>query len=328
MINTHNNTIRIQNYQKMKQLLRTIEIKGGYGLSNFGDDALMVAVYQVVTRVFEPGSITFHCHDTGYIKRILPGVLAIVPDSVNRPVADILLYGGGTQFYSFPLTKARRIPSLGSLVRNLKEPTHIGPKILRRIRQLIPHTEVPQKLAAIGIGLGPFVKDSYELRECERLFRRMEYVAVRDNYSYRLCQEWGCKNLSLRSDLCYLPGLWQEFESKCCRGTNGGLKRIGVIVRDWKHTCDGDSYAEPLFRTIDSLRRTGKTVEFISFSAAADREWIKRLKERRECITTWSPERGSISSFLDYLSSYDLFITTRYHGAIFGSILRKPTVNT
>ena len=154
----------------------------------------------------------------------------------------------------------------------------------------------------------------------------MGYVAVRDIYSYRLCQEWGCKNVSLRSDLCYLPGLWQGYKSNYCNETNNKIDRIGVIVRDWKHTYEGDSYAKPLFCTIDYLRRAGKTVEFISFSAKSDIEWIKRLKDRNENITVWCPESDSISSFLRFLSSYDLFITSRYHGAIFASILRKPTV--
>ena len=110
------------------------------------------------------------------------------------------------------------------------------------------------------------------------------------------------------------------------RDTDGNLNRIGVIVRDWGHNHEGNSYTEPLFRTIDSLRREGKTVEFISFSATSDGEWIKRLKDRNEFITVWNPESESISSFLGFLSKYDLFITARYHGAVFASILRKPTV--
>ena len=310
----------------MDQSLRTIEIKGAYGFGNFGDDALMFAVYQVATRVFEPQSITFLCHDAGYIQRILPGVKIVPPDEENRPEADILLYGGGTQFYSFPLTKERTIPSFESIVRNLREPSCIGTKIHKRIRQFVPDTETTHKLAAIGIGLGPFDENSCRLSESKKLFRRMEYVAVRDIDSYRLCQEWGCRNLSLSTDLCYFPELWQTCESKNYRDTDGNLNRIGVIVRDWGHNHEGNSYTEPLFRTIDSLRREGKTVEFISFSATSDGEWIKRLKDRNEFITVWNPESESISSFLGFLSKYDLFITARYHGAVFASILRKPTV--
>ena len=40
----------------------------------------------------------------------------------------------------------------------------------------------------------------------------------------------------------------------------------------------------------------------------------------------WNPYRDRIESFLGFLSSYDLFVTARYHGAIFASILRKPVV--
>ena len=311
----------------MKSSSETIAIKGGYGLGNFGDDVLMVAAYHVAKRVFLPQSISFICHDAEYIQSILPGVKVVTPDRAKRIKADILLYGGGTQFFSFPLEKRERtIPSFASILRNLRDPTRIGPKILRRIRRSSPHNEAVSKIAAIGIGVGPFVENSSKLYECNKLFKQMEYVAVRDIYSYSLCQEWGCKSLSLGADLCYFPDLWQKYEPDCSRDTNGSLKRIGVIVRDWPHTYEGNSYAEPLFHTIDSLRREGKEVEYISFSATSDSEWIKRLKDRDEYITVWSPERDSISSFLGFLSRYDLFISARYHGAVFASILKKPIV--
>jgi hypothetical protein len=277
--------------------------------------------------VFGKESISFLGNDASYVRRILPGIkVAAKMDKRSRESADIRLYGGGTQFFSYPLTAPKPLWSWSTVVRNLKHPARIPANLLRKIREIGYHTNRAQKLAAIGVGVGPFIENSWWLEQTRELFRRMEYVAVRDIQSYRLCRAWGCKNLSLRSDLCYLPGLWQALEADSCRRGNGGLQRIGVIVRDWHDTHEGDSYAEPLFRAADALRCGGKRVDFISFSATFDVQWNRRLNDRHESLIAWDPERENISAFLEFLSSYDLFITARYHGAVFASLLRKPTV--
>ncbi len=305
----------------MNQSLRTVAIKGGYGLGNFGDDALMVAAYEIAKRVFGSQSIVLLCHDASYIQRLIPGAKV-----VSISVADILLYGGGTQFYSFQLSKAGRIGPFSKIVRNLKKPDHLVQKMYHKLRQALVHLEFSPKQVAIGIGLGPFVENSHELSRAKKLFTRMDFVTTRDIYSYNLCKTWGTNNLSLCSDLCYLPDLWKACLSNCSTGTTSSIKKVGVIVRDWPHSYEGQIYAAPLFKVVSELRRGGKKVGFICFSKRNDSGWIKRLEDKHEYVTVWNPERDSISSFLGLLSGYDVFITARYHGAVFASIIAKPTV--
>ncbi|MCR4307702.1 MAG: polysaccharide pyruvyl transferase family protein [Candidatus Berkelbacteria bacterium] len=310
----------------MHQSLRTIAIEGGYGRGNFGDDALMVAVYQVATRVFETQSITFLCPDSGYIQRILPGVKVVSSDRENRPIADILLYGGGTQFYSFPLTSQRGIRFLFKVIaRNALKPVCLGQKVYRKMMEASsPSSNL--RVAAIGIGLGPFIENCNHMWRIKKMFSRMDYVAVRDVYSYDLCKKWGYNNVSLRSDLCYLPGLWKTGAPDTRMDNRiDEIKRVGIIIRDWPHTSEGDSYVGPLFQVVDELRSAGKDVEYISF-ADSDSEWIKRLNDRDEQHKTWNPEKLAIVGFLELLSGYDAFITARYHGAVFASILGKPVI--
>jgi hypothetical protein len=182
------------------------------------------------------------------------------------------------------------------------------------------------RVAAIGIGIGPFVDNYSQLTRTKRLFTQMDYIAVRDIYSYNLCKEWGCSNVRLRADLCYLPDMWKTYVLGSRLNTTGDIRKVGVLIRDWPHSHEGDSYMFPLFKVVDQLRSIGKKVDFISFAGRSDVEWAKRFENKREQSIEWDPGKDSISSFLELLSGYDAFITARYHGAVFASMLRKPVV--
>lgn len=308
----------------MNQSFRTIAIKGSYGLGNFGDDALMVAAFEIIKRVFLSESIVFLCRDASYIQRIMPDAIVISPKSRYGNVADMIIYGGGTQFYSFPLTRQEGI--LNRIMLNILRPVGLAQKVLSKVKEGLL-SERSSRMAAIGIGLGPFVENCKQMRRTKELFAHMDYVAVRDIDSYDLCKKWGCNNVSLCSDLCYLPDLWKAYAPDSrIHNMTGEIRKIGVIPRDWPHTCEGDSYAFPLFQVVDELRSTGKEVEFISFARRSDSEWAKRLKDKDEQFKAWNPEKCTISEFMELLSGYDAFITARYHGAVFASILGKPAV--
>lgn len=311
----------------MNRSLTRIAIEGGYGFGNFGDDVLMVAAFEIAKRAFASESIVFLCREAGYIQRILPGARVVSPNSRHGEVADIVLYGGGTQFYSFPQTGQRGIRSLFKrIVRNARRLVRLGQKMFMKMKEPVFPT-YSSRVAAIGIGLGPFVENCAHMRRTKELFKRMDYVAVRDIHSYDLCKKWGCNNVSLCSDLCYLPNSWKTYAPNShTDNTTGEIRRIGIITRDWPHTCEGDSYAVPLFQVVDELRSVGKKVEFISFAGISDSEWAKRLKDKDEQFKAWDPEKCTISEFMELLSDYDAFITARYHGAVFASILGKPVV--
>lgn len=309
---------------KTKEQAKRIAIKGGYGQGNFGDDALMIAVYEITKRVFDSESIIkFVCQDVNYISKILPVVNSVSHDPNFAKSADVLVYGGGTQFYSFPLTvDNRRMFALYSrIARNVRRPF----QLVQNLQQKMIVSN--QRVIAIGIGLGPFIENCRIMRIAKKLFSCMEYIAVRDIYSYELCMEWGCNNVTIRSDLCYLPGLWNTSVSNLQLGNKRDqVRRIGIIVRDWPHTNEGDSYMTSLFQVVKELRSGGKEVEFVLFRNRNDSIWGKRLRDMNERHIYWEPEKCSISEFLVLLSNFDVFITARYHGAIFSSILGKPVV--
>lgn len=312
---------------KMNTSPKKIALQGAYGSGNFGDDMLMLAAYEIIYKVFDSKCIVFICSNSNYIQKIIPHT-KLIPAATCKQNADIIIYGGGTQFYSFPLTTYQRNISsfLRRILNIMKNPDRLWQKVIQEINQVFfPITKL--RVAAIGIGLGPFVEDCSYLPRTKEIIKNMNYIAVRDVYSYDLCKNWGVDNLYFRSDLCYLPSLWKEYMPDLnINNTLNEIKRVGVIIRDWPHTHEGDSYAVPLFKIIDELRLAGKEVEFILFAERSDKQWAIRLKDRKECVISWSPEHDSISSFLKKLSTYDVFITARYHGAVFASLLGKPVV--
>ena len=313
-------------HNKTNEQTRIIAIKGAYGHGNFGDDALMVAVYEIAKRVFDSESFIFICKDANYISKILPAAKVVPQNNMSAKSADVLIYGGGTQFFSFPLTSKRGILSLfGRIARNVRRPFKLGQKMVQKMTEF-KVTESNRRVIAIGIGLGPFHENCSSMRKTKVLFSCMDYIAVRDYYSYDLCKQWGLQNVSLRADLCYLPGFFKlGLPELSGDNTKSEILKIGVIPRDWQHTTEGGGYANSLFQAVRELRTAGKKVEFILF--ANDLEWAKRLKDKDEQFIAWNPEKHSISEFIKILYGYDTFITARYHGAVFASLIGKPVVS-
>jgi len=311
----------------MKNHYRII-IKGGYGLYNFGDDALMVAAYHVARNVFATDEIAFLCWDAPYIYKLIPEAHIIpINDVAKKTQTDILLYGGGTQFYSFPLSRIRllKIEKIKNLLLYLFRPHAVFEEVKHRIKkspELIAHN----RSAALGIGLGPFESSSIEEKRTQRLLKKMEFVAVRDPISAKLCQSWGINSFIHGTDLCYLPNLWDiDRSKKNDHSLSPSFEKIGVIVRDWKHNIEGMAYFEKIFHLIHELRRKNKKVNFILFKKF-DIEWLDRLEERGENSIVWDPDSNNINEFLEILSGFDAFITARYHGAVFASLLGKPSL--
>lgn len=304
-----------------------IALRGGYGFGNFGDDALMVAAYEIVRRVFPDQSLILKCSQSSYVRNIIPELTVMTPNDGILSPEDISVFGGGTQFFSFPLSNISNKPSIFKrFLKSVRSPRKLGVQLHRKICESL-FFKTRGIVAGIGLGFGPFEKNSIEEQVTQSLIRKMCYLSVRDKSSYELCQKWGCSIAVLRSDLCYLPNLWKVHKHDIHSVvSHKHIRKVGVIIRDWPHTHEGDSYDNPLFKVVKILRSTNKQVVFISFALQTDREWVKKLNILNEPLVGWRPEIESIESFLKHLVSYDAFITTRYHGAVFGSILGKPVV--
>jgi len=307
----------------------SIAVKGGYGWGNFGDDALMVAAHQIACNIFSASDVVYLCNPATYIRRrLLPNAQVLTLKEGDMLEVDVLLFGGGTQFYSFPLTHAGSRTVARRVRAVISRPYLLLLKMFEIWFQR--HSKVmPDKwraMAAIGIGIGPFVEGSIEGKKTKALFARMDYVAVRDIKSYELCQRWGVTKARHYTDLCFWPGFHAPLIGDLACVAGSSIDRIGVIVRDWPHDEKGDSYYHSLLAVANRLAKDGKAVDFILFAGKGDRVWQKRVKSYKGHVVNWEPENSSIGEFIQTLAKYDLFITARYHGAVFATLLCKPSI--
>ena len=312
----------------MKNVFKTIAIRGGYGYGNFGDDALMAAVHGIATQLCPAREVGYLCQRASYLPALLPDAEILDLRTEDRLSARMLLFGGGTQFYSFPLTAGRNRGFARRAVGILKEPRLLPFKIARRIMRN-HQKESPDQVdyvAALGVGLGPFAGLSSVQTQAKDMFAGMTYVSVRDVRSYEMCREWGVRNLHHHTDLCFWPGFQATCAPDAILAKDPSIRRVGIVVRDWPHDERGDSYHQSLLAVADRLSRTGKAVDFVLFAGRHDRGWLRRLEATGFHVALWNPEIDSIQGFTRGLASYDLFITARYHGAVFATLLGRPSI--
>jgi polysaccharide pyruvyl transferase WcaK-like protein len=291
---------------------------------NLGDDILMVACGSILKNILPSATVGALCRDNSYLHRLAPG---LTPLPMGGPLSrcSLMVLGGGTQFYSFPNTQqGGKIPWLRRKLRFA--PLLRG--VLTRGRKLVwSGGELASRMAALGVGTGPFVLGSREEHGARGLLELMDFIAVRDQASLSICQDWGLARVMLGADLAFLPELWLT----ACRraavlpevGTKG---RVAIVVRDWPHTNEGASYGAPLLEVVTTMRAKGLEATFILFCERSDQRWARTLESRGERYISWDPEACSISDFVFQLSEYDALITTRYHGAVIAALAGRPAI--
>jgi polysaccharide pyruvyl transferase WcaK-like protein len=157
----------------------------------------------------------------------------------------------------------------------------------------------------------------------------MDLLFVRDEISLSYCRDWECDNVNEGADICYSRFL--NYQAPVGIGAGNGQinkqrKRIGVIVRDWKHNEEGNGFRQTLLDIVDSPEYAGYEFTFIIFSDLQDLQWKGIINERKYALLKWDPFNNHINDFLDTLNGFDGFITARYHGGVFASLLNKPAV--
>ncbi|KEQ28925.1 hypothetical protein N180_15360 [Pedobacter antarcticus 4BY] len=297
-------------------------ISGGYGLFNFGDDALMYVLYKKFEKQFAERNMMFLCLNPTYLKKLVPRA-TVLPRLTRKSVTcDNFILGGGTLFYSFTGEKNKTRKSLASKVKMiLTDFTLAVGKVLVKLKIASMKYEPDQynRIYSLGIGLGPFdngddSKKMYAKNFCKEAY----WLSVRDRKSSSYLEDWGIENSFFGADICFLPDIFELPKAKSV-----GVKKIGIVVRDWDK--NENSYKDQIFRSLKDLRKE-YDVTFIVFSKFSDVSWVETLEQKGERFICWNPNKENISDFLNVLNEFDLFITARYHGFIFASLLNIPSI--
>lgn len=287
-----------------------ILVKGAYGETNFGDDLLMLVFEKYFNNEFKGDETVFSGQKGTYPSGLL------VESRYNEKIKpDVIVYGGGTQFFSFVETKERST-MLSKVSRIIKDPTIL----YKYFRNKFVSKEVYSSeiiTAFLGFGLGPFNNEEAKLIAKESM-KNAFFVGVRDQVSFNYCSEWKIESV-LGADVVFSS----YFSLPPLEKTTNIKRKIGVIVRDWKWEKSGASYIEKLKQFIED---SGDEIEyqFIVFAPHVDKKWMLYLSDKKALV--WNPEIGDVTNFLNKLSSFDAFISARYHGAIVAAILGKPVI--
>lgn len=298
----------------MKKKIKLV-IKGAYGESNFGDDALMLYLLKWATKHnIKP---FFIGKKAKYLRKYIPLHKYILVDYCHRYHYETLILGGGTQFFSFS-----NMPKKKDKWHLLfSRPILFFRKALIFLEKKVLFPKVAfEKVYSLGIGLGPFEKESERELMAKNQLKDMKGIYVRDKFSYEFAKKIN-RNTYLATDICFLSDI-VDFEPYINHSNR--IKRIGVVVRDWGFSSEGGQYFERILEETNDLITNSYEVDFILFKNEPSCEL--RLSKTNHKILKWDPEKSDFKQFLKALSSYDLFISARFHGVIFGALLNIPSI--
>lgn len=295
-----------------------ILVVGAYGVGNLGDDALLISFLKAIRQAVNDHEIcVMILRPCSYLGQWYPGIRFVPLQSGDRIRGKVLVYGGGTQFYSF----------------RDSTPTKVG-RILRASRYLIHPLKLWKRLhhctydfehaIGVSIGIGPFVQGSFPQKHADRKIKSCNWISVRDSASVDYCKKLGIENVDLYSDLCFARTLWDEHQTGEPR--TGEMHRVGVVIRDWPHTHEGQSYFGKAKEAVRKLRQAEIEVRYISFARQADSQTLIDLSSSAEDILQWDPNQKTLREFIEELASFDLLISARAHGVIIGAAMGIPSI--
>ena len=309
-----------------------IFIKGSYGPHNIGDDALMLVVSNLIKDVCPAHEIGIGVKRPGIAESWLPGIKFFNTADSHAIKAKILIYGGGGQFFVFPLTQKRKSnlihlnKKLINLIRKRPSPREIYSSIFNRKHRKASFRVEAERTAAFCLGVGPFVPDSLGLKLARRILRNCDYLSVRDAESQKICQSWGINDVRKKNDPCYLKDLWMDDEP-IPEKENNLMKSIGLVVRHWPHTDKGNRYFDSMVSATHKLRKMGFHAQFISLDKKYDAQLISKLKNQNEVVMIYDSSIAKPGKFMRRVASkFNLIVSARAHGIILSAAFGLPGV--
>ncbi|HXY59429.1 MAG TPA: polysaccharide pyruvyl transferase family protein [Methylocystis sp.] len=288
-------------------------LRGNYAEGNFGDDALLLAACKLLARHAKEARVD---GAFAYRDERLSGLAG---QDRHDGRYDVIVYGGGTQFFEFAHDPPAKAPSLASrIIRKIVRPTELLGSARARRRSW---REARKPRLAIGFGVGPFVGNGGAEAAATALLQTMPLVWVRDESSLDFCRRQGIEGVVPSADLCFTSTFATVVRAprKPDRGTR--RRRVGIVLRDWNGL--DDAYFESAIEASRRLRSFNVETAFFSFSPR-DRRLRAALRRAGEPVAAWGCERGSLERFWGELAAMDLVVTARFHGAVFALLSETP----
>lgn len=283
----------------------TVVLEGAYGEMNFGDDALLKVIYQYIPRDTDEIIICTKTPALSYsLSEFSDEAKVLTRESIDWDSVEHIVYGGGTQFFSFQGSSS----FLYKCKLALKKPS----LIFSKISSLFDKSKPKAKKHFVGVGVGPFYGKK-KASDFKGVFDGADSVFVRDDVSCNYLKEIGIANASVYTDLCFADNLdyiKREVKTK--------VQRVAVILRDWDHDNNNINVSD-IESSISGYEKC-----YIIFGS--DPKLVNDLKRKNLDYIAYNPEVQSFKSFLIELSKFDVFVTSRFHAIVYGMMIGVPSI--
>lgn len=291
-----------------------ILVKGAYGAKNFGDDALQFFLVEWFKK--NNYKVAFIANKTSYLNKLFPNTCHISNTEYYNVTTKVLILGGGTQFFAFKKISLKERITFYLQHFSLKKLLYTFQKrVLKKEMQV-------KKSIGLGLGLGPFEENTPQLAAATTNVSKLDEIYTRDRLSFEFSKSLK-KHTKQFTDICFLPEIIDFSKFKTLNKT--GVKKIGIIVRDWNFSSEGKQYYAKLQEEVKRIKNLGYTPVYILFKSEV--YWEEYFDDQKEDYLTWNPQQMNIEDFLHTLADFDLMISARFHGIIFSSLLGIPSIS-
>ncbi len=302
-----------------------VYIKGAYAPGNLGDDVLLLCMLNILKRYYAPSDI-FVGLDYPKLGGKLDSQVKWI-SSKEPVIAELAIYGGGGQFFSFK-RESKKSASLASRFRRIKKSisrqSGFFDSIVRVAFRFSGNGNSifkSKKTAAFCVGVGP-LDDSFANNKISKLLLGLDYISVRDKTSQLLCNNLGVGVSGCFTDPSLMKSLWWNKDVVFREKPDN---YYSFVIRDWPYTEQGENKVDLMIRTARYLKELGKRVRMVSLFSERDRH----LKHRSADLEwfEWDIEKTSIDDFIyDFMFGSKVIISSRAHGIWLPAALGVPAI--
>ena len=309
----------------MRRIKNKITVVGGYGGGNIGDDALMWNVIKWINIKFPNITPLLVVYDKRLVEKILVGLRYDVVDTFENynVESDVVIYGGGTQFFHFNQESGKN--------NLLSKALHfiVNPRaFIKSVKKHLSTKKVTSKYKfLLGIGFGPFIsKEGPEYERFLDILDNADHIYVRDENSFKYIPDHALQKITKAVDICY-NSYFQKLLLDIQLKNSSINKKVAIVLRDWEYN---NINHDQLITTLNSFvaNNPDKQFDLVFFCSQLDSKVINKFQKHPNLSSwSWDPRKSDLSSFFSKLNSYEILITSRFHGAIFAGLMKIPFIS-